>query len=114
ATDIQLRAEEHILLQAEQEQMTLTAGKNMTSLVGQSFSSEVLSEDLQLLAGRGKISIRAARAMTVAGRGGGSIHIGQGSGAIEISTLGDLTINAPSLTINAGTITIRGGSISNN
>lgn len=114
ATDIQLQAGEHILLQAEKEQMTLTAGKNMVTEVGQSFSTEVLSEDLQLLANKGKINIRAARAITLAGRGGGIIHIGQGSGAIEISTRGDLTINAPSLTINAGTITIKGGRISNN
>lgn len=114
ATDIQVRAGEHILLQAEQDRMTLTAGKDMTTEVGQSFSSEVVSDDLQLLAVQGKIGIRAARAITVAGRGGGTIHIGQGSGAIEITPQGDLTINAPSLTINAGTINIRGGSISNN
>lgn len=114
ATDLQLKAGEHLLLQAEKAQMTLTAGRNMASEVGQSFSAEVLSDDLQLLANQGKIDIRVAKGITLAGRGGGKIHIGQGSGAIEITTGGDLTINAPSVTINAGTINIRSGSISNN
>lgn len=114
ATDLQQQAGAHILLQAEQERLTLAAGREMVTEVGQSLSGEVLSDDLQLLADQGKIDIRAARTITVAGRGGGRIHIGQGSGAIEISPRGDLTINAPSLTINAGSITIRGGSIGNN
>ncbi len=114
ATDIQMKADAHILFQAEQENLSLTAGLNMVTQVGQSLSTEVLGEDLTLQANQGKVNIRAAKAITLSGQGGGRIHIGQGDGAIEITPGGDLTINAPSLQINAGTINIKSGSIGNN
>ncbi len=114
ATDLRMDAGEHLLLQAEQEELLLSTGRNMTTEVKQSMSAEVVSDDLTLLTNQGGINLQAAKSITIAGRGGGRIHIGQGSGAIEISPRGDLTLEAPAVTINAGVIRIRSGSISNN
>ena len=114
ATDIQMQAGEHILYLAENGDLTQSAAGNMLTEVGQSQSIEVKGQNLDILVEQGGINIQAARALTVKGRGGGTLHIGQGSGAIEINSAGDLTLATPSLCINAALINIKAGSIGNN
>ncbi len=114
ATEILLQAGEHILYRAENGDLTQTAAGNMSTEVGKSQSTEIQNQDLDILVDQGTTRIEAAGAITVKGRSGGVIHIGQGSGAIEISPSGDLTIEAPTLAINAGTINIKARSIGNN
>ncbi|BCR03027.1 hypothetical protein DESUT3_00960 [Desulfuromonas versatilis] len=114
ATDLRMRAGEHILMQAETANLEMSAGADLQAEVGDSLSAAVNGENLEILVGQGEISMQAAGAITVAGQGGGTLHIGQGSGAIEISSGGDLALEAPKLQINATTITIKGGSMGNN
>ncbi len=114
ATEIRMEAGDNILYLAENQDMTQTAAGNMITEVGKSQSTEIQKQDLDILVDQGTTCIDAAKAITVKGRSGGVIHIGQGSGAIEISTGGDLTIETPTFEINAGTINIKAGSIGNN
>ncbi len=114
ATEIRMEAGDHILYLAENEDMTQSAAGNMITEVGQSQSTEIQSLDLDILVDQGSTRIDAKRAITVKGHSGGTIHIGQGGGAIEISSGGDLTIEAPTFEINAGTINIKAGNLGNN
>ncbi len=114
ATDIRMKAGDHILLQAEKQDVEIGAGRDLVVEVGRSLSVEVRSDDLEMLVAQGRLDIRVAQAITIAGRGGGVIHIGQGGGSIEISVEGDVTIAAPTVDINAATINLKGSAIGNN
>jgi type VI secretion system secreted protein VgrG len=114
ATDILLKAGENILMQAEAGELSLSAGENLLFDVGETFSVEVRSQNLEILADQGNISIRAAGAVSILGQGGGTIHIGQAGGSVEISAEGDLTIDAPRIEINGNSINIKGSSLGNN
>ncbi|WP_429884438.1 type VI secretion system Vgr family protein [Geoalkalibacter halelectricus] len=114
ATDIRMKAGEHILLQSDREDITIRSGRDLIAEVGRSLSMEVRGADFDLQVTSGKISISAARAITVVGQGGGAIRIGQSGGGIEITPGGDVVISGGSVSVNAGAISLKGGKIGSN
>lgn len=114
ATDILLNANKNIKLQSEKENIEVRAGKNLILDVDNDMSVEVNSKNLTLQVTNGNLDVTAAKNITVKGQGGGSIHIGQAGASIDISSSGDLTVNAKSVNINGESINITANSISNN
>lgn len=114
ATDIRMKAGEHILLQSDREDIAIRSGRDLIAEVGRGLSMEVRGADFDLQVTSGKISISAARAITVVGQGGGAIRIGQSGGGIEITPGGDVVISGGSVDVNAGAISLKGGKIGSN
>lgn len=114
ATDIRMKAGDNILLQTEREDIEIRSGRDLVAEVGRSLSMEVRGADFDLQVSNGKISISAARAITVTGQGGGAIRIGQSGGGIEITPGGDVIISGGSVDVNAGAISLKGGKIGSN
>jgi type VI secretion system secreted protein VgrG len=75
---------------------------------------EVRGDNFNLQVVQGKISISAARAITLMGQGGGAIRIGQSGGGIEITPGGDVIISGGSVEVNGGMISLKGGKIGSN
>jgi hypothetical protein len=82
--------------------------------VDSNYSLEVKQENLEMLIPTGKFSVNASAAITVSGKGGGPIHIGQAAGKIEISGSGDLLLDGPNINIKSASINIKAGSIGGN
>ena len=114
ATDIKLEAGENILMQAETEDFTFVTAKDMMFDVKKDLSIDVRNENLEMLVSSGQSDIQAAKAISIKGSGGGLLHVGQGSGAVEVSTGGNLTVDGPTVTLTAPTINIRGNAVGNN
>ena len=114
ATDTRYEAGAHILLQAENEDMRVTAAQDLRVDVVQNLSLEVHDNHFEAQVSNGNATVQAARAITFMGEGGGMIHVGQNGGVIEISTGGDLTVDGKSVTVNAPVINIRGNTVGNN
>ncbi len=114
AANIDMTAQKNIRMSADEENIELSADKDMVIETGQSMSVRVIDEDMEIIVESGNISIEAAKDITIAGQGGGPITIGQGGGTIEISTGGDLTIDANSIEINGSSINIKGTQVGNN
>jgi type VI secretion system secreted protein VgrG len=75
---------------------------------------EVRNDDMTVNVNSGQLSISVAKAISILGQGGGPITIEQGDGTIQISTSGDLTINANTIAINGQSINLKGSKISGN
>jgi len=114
ATDIILSAEKNILLEAKNKDVIINTGKDMLTTVESNYSLEVKQKNIEMLIPDGKFSIEAGSSITFSGKGGGPIHIGQGSGKIEISSNGDLLLEGPNINIKSSSINIKAGSISGN
>lgn len=114
ATDLRLKAGDHLLLQAEQENIELDAARDLVVEAGENLSLEVRSGDLSFLIASGDLTFRAAREIALLGQGGGTIHLGQGGGAVEIAADGAVIIDAPRVEIRGGSICIKGSQIGNN
>lgn len=107
-TDISFSAKHNIKLSAEEKDIALTAGQDLIVEAGNTMSVRVIDGDIILTNDQGQLAIEAAKVMTISGKGGGEIKISQGDGTIEISTGGDLTINASSVEISGGTVNVKG------
>lgn len=114
ATDTKYESGDHILMQAEKEDIRITSAKDMVVDATQNLSIEVHDKNFETLVTNGKTAIQAAKAITFLGDGGGMLHVGQSGGVIEVSTGGDLTVDGKSVTVNAPTINVRGNTIGNN
>ena len=114
ATDIQFKAAQHIQFDAENQDITMTTGKDMVIDVANNLSTEVRNSDITVKVSSGQFSLKAAKNISLLGQGGGPITISQGSGTIQIDTRGNLTIKGPRVNINGVTINLKGGSIGGN
>jgi type VI secretion system secreted protein VgrG len=110
-TDITFTAKQNIKLSAEEKNITLTSGQDMIVEAGKNMSVRVMDGNSTMTVDQGQLSIEAAKAITILGQGGGAIKISQGSGTIEISTGGDLTINAGKVEISGSSVSIKGQQI---
>ncbi|WP_305044496.1 type VI secretion system Vgr family protein [Geoalkalibacter sp.] len=114
ATDIRMKAGENILMQTDQQDIDVRSGRDLIAEVGRNLSMEVRGDNFNLQVVQGKISISAARAITLMGQGGGAIRIGQSGGGIEITPGGDVIISGGSVEVNGGMISLKGGKIGSN
>lgn len=114
ATDLLLKAGDNLRFQAEEEDASIEAGDDMILDVGETLSMTIRNEDLEVNAVSGAIELSAAKAITVRGEGGGTLHIGQAGAAIEISRGGDLVISGKAVNISGQAITVTGQSIGSN
>ncbi|BCR03025.1 hypothetical protein DESUT3_00940 [Desulfuromonas versatilis] len=108
ATDIRHKAKENIRLQAEAENIELTAGRNLVMEVAEGMSVEVRNQNLSLQVQSGNLSIQASGAISVNGQGGGAILIGQSGGELEIAPDGAITIDSHTVEINGQSVNIQG------
>jgi len=114
ATDINLTADKNILLEAESMNINIDVAKDIKTNVDSNYSLEVKQQNLEMLIPAGQFSVNASAAITVSGKGGGPIHIGQAAGKIEISGSGDLLLDGPNINIKSASINIKAGSIGGN
>ncbi len=114
ATDILLTADKNILLEAEENNVSFNSGEDIEMTVDSNYSIEVKRDNLEMLIPSGEFSVNAGAAITFSGKGGGPMHIGQGSGKIEISSSGDLLLDGPNINIKSASINIKAGSIGGN
>ncbi len=110
ATDLRIKAADHQYLQAEREDISMRAGKDMVVQVGEAMAVEVRNQNLTLLVKDGQLSIEAAKDINILGQGGGTIHIGQSGGQIEIDPQGNITIDSHTVDINGQSVNIQGSS----
>ncbi len=114
ATDIRLKAKENIQFDAENENIEMTAGQDLLVDVSNNLSIEVRNDDMKLKVNSGALSISAAKEISLLGEGGGPITIKQGSGTIQVSTDGNLTLKGPMVNIYGTSINLKGSSIGGN
>ncbi len=114
ATDFRLKAGDNVRFQAEQEDIAMTAGKDMVMDVTNSLSVEVRNNDMDLIVDSGKLNIKAAKDIAILGQGGGPITISQQNGTLQISANGDLVISAGKIDIQGSIINLKAGNISGN
>jgi type VI secretion system secreted protein VgrG len=114
ATDILFKADQNIQFEAEKNSIAMTAEEDLIVDVGNNLSMEVRNDDMTVNVNSGQLSISVAKAISILGQGGGPITIEQGDGTIQISTSGDLTINANTIAINGQSINLKGSKISGN
>ncbi len=114
ATDIRLKAKENIQFDAENENIEMTVGQDMVVDINNNLSIEVRNEDMQVKVNSGALSISAARNISLLGDGGGPVTIKQGSGTIQVSTDGNLTLKGPMVNIYGNSINLKGSSIGGN
>ncbi|MCU7843215.1 MAG: type VI secretion system tip protein VgrG [Candidatus Thiodiazotropha sp. (ex Monitilora ramsayi)] len=114
ATDIKFTAKQNVHVAAEAQDFSVDAEKDFVLRAGQNASFEIAEQNFDIQVVSGDFLLQAAKAITFKGQGGGVIHIGQGSGSIEIDTNGELNIAGPTVNIIGGTINIKGGNVANN
>jgi type VI secretion system secreted protein VgrG len=114
ATDIELKAKQHIRTQAEAQDVEITAGRNCVQTTQRNASWEVKQGNMKLQVASGRFELRAAKAITLLGEGGGNIHLGQAGCRLEIDTGGNLNLSGKTLNINFQTINLKGQNIGNN
>ena len=110
-TDIVHTAKHNIKLSAEEKNISLTSGKDLIIEAGKTLSVRVMQGNTSMVVSKGKLSIEAAKDITILGKGGGPIKISQGGGTIEISKGGDLTIKASKVDISGSSVNIKGQQI---
>jgi type VI secretion system secreted protein VgrG len=114
ATDIALSAKQNIKLSTEDKDISLTSGQDLIIEAGKTMSVRVMAGDSITTVDQGKLSMGSAKDITILGKGGGPIQISQGSGIIEISKGGNLTIIGSSVEISGSNVNINGGAVSLN
>ncbi len=114
ATDIKFTAKQNVKATAETQDFLIEAKKDFVLRTGKNASFDIGGPRFDVQVETGDFQLRAAKAITFKGQGGGVIHIGQAAGAIEIDTGGELNITAPTVNITGGTINIKGGNVASN
>lgn len=114
ATDIEFKAKQHIRAQAEAQNVEITAGRHCVQTTERDASWEVRQGDIKMQVESGRFELRAAKAITLMGEGGGNIHLGQAGCRFEIDTGGNLNLSGKTLNINFQTINLKGQNIGNN
>ena len=108
ATDIRQKAGNNVQIQAETENIEMRVGKDMVVDVQDNMSLEVRSQDLNIIVSNGSFEIKAAKAITVKGQGGGNISISQAGGSVVIDTSGAITISGQSVSIDGNSVYLKG------
>jgi type VI secretion system secreted protein VgrG len=114
ATDFKIKAGKNISMHAEKQDVEMTAGKDMSVDVTRGLSMETRQGDMSILVDKGNLDIKAAKRIGFTGRGGGPIGIGQRGGVLEITTKGDMAIEAGKISIKGKKINLKAGKISEN
>ncbi len=114
ATDIEFKAKQNIRAQAEAQDVEIKAGRNSVQTTQRDASWEVKQGDMKMQVESGRFELRAAKAITLLGQGGGNIHLGQAGCSFEIDTGGNLNLSGKTLNITFQTINMKGQNIGNN
>jgi type VI secretion system secreted protein VgrG len=114
ATDIEFKAKQNIRAQAEAQDVEIKAGRNSVQTTQRDASWEVKQGDMKMQVESGRFELRAAKAITLLGEGGGNIHLGQAGCSFEIDTGGNLNLSGKTLNITFQTINMKGQNIGNN
>lgn len=111
ATDIRQKAANNIKIQTETENIEMLVGKDMVVDVQDNMSLEVRNQDLTIVITNGNFEIKAAKAITVKGQGGGNITISQAGGSVIIDNGGAITISGKTVNIDGNSIYLKGASV---
>ena len=107
-TDIRYKAGKNIFLRSETKNIEMQVGKDMVVDVNNNLSLEVRNKDLSIVCKSGNFEIKAARAMTVKGQGGGNITVSQAGGSVVIDTGGAITIAGNTVNIDGDSVFLKG------
>ena len=111
ATDIRQKAGNNVQITAETENIEMRVGKDMVVDVQDNMSLEVRNQDLNIIVSNGNFEIKAAKAITVNGQGGGNINISQAGGSVVIDTGGAITIAGTSVSIDGNAVYLKGATV---
>ncbi len=111
ATDIEFKAKQNIRAEAEAQDVEITAGRNSVQTTQRDASWEVKQGDMKLQVANGRFELKAAKAITLIGEGGGNIHLGQAGCRFEIDTGGNLNLSGKTLNLDFQTINMKGQNI---
>jgi type VI secretion system secreted protein VgrG len=114
ATDFRVKAGDNILFKAEKQNIEMNAGKDMVVDVARALSVEVRNSDMEMLVNSGNLHFKTARDTSVIGQGGGPITITQANGTLQISTKGNVALQAGQINIQGNSINLKAGKISEN
>jgi type VI secretion system secreted protein VgrG len=116
ATDFRVKAGDNVLFKAEKHNIEMTAGKDMVVDVARALTMEVRNSDMELLVNSGNLSIKAAKEMSILGRGNRPMTFGQSNGILQVKPDGDIALTSGgNVNIQAGgSINIKADRISEN
>jgi type VI secretion system secreted protein VgrG len=114
ATDFRVKAGDNILFKAEKQNIEMTAGKDLVVDVARALSVEVRNSDMEMLVNSGNLHFKTARDTSIIGQGGGPITITQANGTLQISTKGNVALQAGQIDIQGNSINLKAGKISEN
>jgi len=114
ATDFRIKAGDNILCKAEKQNIEMTAGKDMVVDVARALTVEVRNSDMNLLVDSGNLHFKTARDTSFIGRGGGNITLTQTRGTLQITTNGNVALQAGKIDIQGNSINLKAGKISEN
>jgi type VI secretion system secreted protein VgrG len=114
ATDFRLKAGDNIQFKAEKQNIEMTAGKDLVVDVARALSVEVRNSDMEMLVNSGNLHFKTARDTSIIGRGGGPITITQANGTLQITTRGNVALQAGKIDIQGNSINLKAGKISEN
>lgn len=114
ATDFRLKAGDNVLFKAEKQNIEMTAGKDMVVDVARALTVEVRNSDMELLVNSGNLHFKTARDTSFIGRGGGNITLTQARGTLQITSKGDVALQAGKIDIQGNSIKLKAGRISEN
>lgn len=107
-TDIRKKAGNNIFLRSESENIEMQVGKDMVVDVNNNLSLEVRNKDLNIICKNGNFEIKAAKAITVKGQGGGNITVSQAGGTVVIDTGGAIQIKGSTVNIDGNAVYLKG------
>jgi len=107
-TDIRKKAGNNIFMRSETENIEMQVGKDMVVDVNNNMSLEVRNKDLNIVCKNGNFEIKAAKAITVKGQGGGNITISQAGGSVVIDTGGAIQIKGNTVNIDGNSVYLKG------
>jgi type VI secretion system secreted protein VgrG len=114
ATDFRVKAGDNVQLKAEKKDIRMTAGKDMVVDVARALTMEVRNSDMELLVNSGNLHFKTARDTSFIGQGGGNITLTQARGTLQITTKGDVSLQAGKIDIQGNSINLKAGRISEN
>ena len=107
-TDIRNKAGNNIFMRSETENIEMQVGKDMVVDVNNNMSLEVRNKDLNIVCKNGNFEIKAAKAITVKGQGGGNITVSQAGGSVVIDTGGAIQIKGNTVNIDGNSVYLKG------
>ena len=107
-TDIRAKAGKNIFMKTSTENLEMKAGKDMVIDVNNNMSLEVRNKNLNIVCKNGNFEIKAAKAITVKGQGGGNINISQAGGSVVIDTGGAIAIKGNTVNIDGNSVYLKG------